>query len=234
VSEDDLRAQSIRERIAAVHWHHIFEVVPGIVTPGVYRPDFLWEKLRLPEDMTGMRVLDIGARDGYFTFASEHRGADVVALDYVAETISGFGLARQLRGSRVSFIHGNLYDVSAETLGGRFDVVLFLGVIYHLPEPYYALQIVRDLTRPGGTVYVESTCSDGTVGTEHPVMLVAPERGDRSWFDANSTGLSALCERAELSVERQELWGDRQLIVARAIRDEIRALRNAEARGVFG
>ncbi len=61
---DRARAQTIVSKVP--HWHHKFEVFPGVVTPGSYDPRFMLEKLQLPEDMTGMLVLDIGPSDGFF------------------------------------------------------------------------------------------------------------------------------------------------------------------------
>ena len=55
---DRASAQAVVSKVR--HWHHKFEVFPGVVTPGSYDPQFLLEKLQLPADMTGMRVLDIG------------------------------------------------------------------------------------------------------------------------------------------------------------------------------
>ncbi|WP_216073469.1 hypothetical protein, partial [Acinetobacter baumannii] len=58
----------IQEMLSGVRrWHHKFEIIPGIVTPGSYDPQFMLEKLQLPTDMRGMRALDIGPSDGFFS-----------------------------------------------------------------------------------------------------------------------------------------------------------------------
>ena len=49
-------------------WHHRIEVAPGVITPGLQETPALLAQIGMPEDLTGMRVLDIGARDGFFTF----------------------------------------------------------------------------------------------------------------------------------------------------------------------
>ena len=78
--EPALSDEQVRERIAAVpHWYHQIEVRPGIVTPGINDSAGTLAQLDLPQDCTGLRALDIGARDGFFSFELERRGAQVVA-----------------------------------------------------------------------------------------------------------------------------------------------------------
>jgi tRNA (mo5U34)-methyltransferase len=91
-----------------------------------------------------MRVLDLGARDGFYSFELERRGADVLAVDYMPAERTGFPVAAQLLGSRVVFRQANLYNLSAGEIG-TFDLVLFLGLLYHLPDPVKAIRIVRSL-----------------------------------------------------------------------------------------
>ena len=92
--------REIRELIAAHgRWWHQIEVAPGIVTPGddsnrMKLP--ILEELGLPASLRGKRVLDIGCSDGYFTFEAERRGGEVVAIDFVPETYSGFATARRI------------------------------------------------------------------------------------------------------------------------------------------
>jgi tRNA (mo5U34)-methyltransferase len=137
----------VRARIAAVpHWYHPIEVRPGIVTPGANAAPAVLQTLEIPADCRGMRVLDLGTRDGFFAFELERRGAEVVAVDYMASTDSGFAVAAELLGSRVTYLQRNLYELDAAELG-TFDIVLFLGLLYHLPDPLGALRVVRNLTR---------------------------------------------------------------------------------------
>ena len=140
VTDADARAM-----IAAwPHWYHRIEVRPGIITPGVNDSPHNLQMLQLPADCSGMRVLDVGARDGFFSFELERRGADVLAVDYMPAKRTGFPIAAQLLGSRVEFRQVNIYDLPAAELG-TFDLVVFLGVLYHLPDPMRALRILRRL-----------------------------------------------------------------------------------------
>ena len=141
-------------------WYHRIEVRPGIVTPGINDSPFNLRMLELPADCSGMRVLDIGARDGFFSFELERRGADVLAVDYMPAERTGFPIAAQLLGSRVPFRQANLYHLSPAELG-TFDLVLFLGLLYHLPDPIRALRIVRSLCT--WRMYLETLVIDDTV-----------------------------------------------------------------------
>ncbi len=136
----------VRARIASVpHWYHPIEMRPGIITPGMNDARNVLAMLQLPADCRGMRALDLGTRDGFFAFELERRGAEVVAVDYMAQTESGFSVAAEVLDSRVTYLQSNLYDLDPSTLG-TFDLVLFLGLLYHLPDPLGALRVVRNLT----------------------------------------------------------------------------------------
>jgi tRNA (mo5U34)-methyltransferase len=115
-------------------WYHRFEIFPGLWTPGVYDPSGTLHELRLPTDMRGMRVLEIGPADGYFTKAISSCGATVVAIDYAAKDHYGFDVMEKLSGQTYNFHQCNLLDINASALG-TFDLIICLGVLYHLPDP---------------------------------------------------------------------------------------------------
>jgi tRNA (mo5U34)-methyltransferase len=143
-------------------WFHQIEVAPGIVTPGIDNTPRKAEFLQLPESFAGKTVLDVGAYDGYFSFLAEQRGAArVVAYDHVLPDRSGFALARAVLGSRVEHQVGSVYDLTPERVG-QFDVVLFLGVIYHLRHPLLALERLHAVCKE--VMYVESQVAvDGLI-----------------------------------------------------------------------
>lgn len=85
----------------------------------------------------------------------ERRGAEVVAIDYALPNITGFNVAAKIFGSKVPYIVENVYDLNLETYGA-FDIVLFLGVIYHLRNPLLALDKIHSVVKPGGLLFVES------------------------------------------------------------------------------
>jgi len=156
-------AATIR-RLVAEHgrWWHEMELAPGIVTPGddsnrMKLP--ILDELGLPAELKGRRALDIGCSDGFFSFELERRDADVVAMDFVPETYTGFATARAILGSTVSYSMENVYNLSPEE-HGYFDVVLFLGVLYHLRKPLAALDAIRSVMRPGAQLFVGTMLID--------------------------------------------------------------------------
>lgn len=171
ISDDE-----IRQRIASVpHWYHQIEFRPGLVTPGINHTAPVLPLLALPADCTGLRVLDIGARDGYFSFEAERRGAQVLAVDYMPATQTGFHVAASILGSRVEFRQENIYNLKPEEIG-TFDVVLCLGLLYHLPDSMQALGIVRRLC--SDVLCLETHVIDNELrmpdGSVRPMAEVAP------------------------------------------------------------
>jgi tRNA (mo5U34)-methyltransferase len=151
-------------RLIAEHgrWWHEIELAPGIVTPGddsnrMKLP--ILDRLGLPRSMTNMRALDIGCSDGYFSFEMERRGANVTAMDFVPENYTGFSTARTILGSEAEYVMENVYNLSPEK-HGLFDVVLFMGVLYHLRKPLAALDAIRSVMRPGGLLFVGTMMID--------------------------------------------------------------------------
>lgn len=145
-------ADDLAVRAAEIGWFHSIELRPGFTTRGLDDTSARVELLRIPADLSGKSVLDVGAWDGFFSFEAERRGADrVVALDSHAWTLdggrgkAGFELARDALGSRVEDIQMEVLDISPERVG-RFDIVLFLGVLYHMRHPLLALERVASVT----------------------------------------------------------------------------------------
>lgn len=140
------------------YWWHYIDFGDGIITPGQhgggqgYGPEdnptqqnLKW--IQLPEDLKGKTVLDIGCSDGFFSFECEKRGATVVAVDTPKRYSSkSFYIAKEILGSKVEHIPIDIFDIKPETFG-QFDIVLALGLLYHLKSPYMALEIIRKLTK---------------------------------------------------------------------------------------
>ena len=142
-------AAELRERVSQVRWFHTIDLGQEVVTPGRDRTPQKLQRVRLPSDLSGQSVLDIGAWDGFFSFECERRGAArVMAIDDYTwpggapggGSKAGFELAREALGSRVEDSDVAFADLSPDALGGQFDVVLFLGVLYHMEHPWAALE----------------------------------------------------------------------------------------------
>jgi tRNA (mo5U34)-methyltransferase len=145
-------------RLQTFGWYHSIQLPSGEVTPGLQTLEQLRLRARqfpIPEDLRGKRVLDIGAWDGWFSFEMERRGATVVAVDAVRS--EKFLHARELLGSKVEYHVSDVYDLRPSELG-VFDIVLFLGVLYHLKNPVLALERVCALSKD--LVCVESFVTD--------------------------------------------------------------------------
>ncbi len=136
-------------RVAALPWYHRMDLGGGVVTPGVVESSRVLPRLKLPESLAGRSVLDIGAWDGFYSFEAARRGADrVLATDSYSWDGRGWGskdsfeLARSVLGfeQRVDDLTIDGMDISSSMLGGTFDVVLHLGVLYHLRDPISALE----------------------------------------------------------------------------------------------
>ena len=138
--------------IAAIKWWHKIDLGNGMITPGIDESAERLRIMRMPDDLSGMTVLDIGAWDGFFSFEAERRGARrVLATDSFAwngtgwGTKAGFDLARGVLGSKVEERVIDVFDISPERIG-IFDVVLFLGALYHVRHPLLALERVFSVT----------------------------------------------------------------------------------------
>ncbi|HOL47414.1 MAG TPA: DUF1698 domain-containing protein [bacterium] len=140
-------------------WWHKIEVGYGLLTPGhqggIENKTATYEtllRIEMPENLNNKRVLDIGAWDGYFSFEAEKRGAsEVLAIDshYRLEKDSdksGFEVAKKILASNVKYQIMDVYDISNKNIG-YYDVVLFLGVLYHLKHPLLALEKIAEVTK---------------------------------------------------------------------------------------
>ena len=105
-----------------------------------------------------MRVLDIGPWDGFYTFEMERRGAEVTAIDYV--DLDTFRALHRVFESRAEYRQMDVYEMDPADLG-TFDIVLCLGVLYHLKHPLLGLEKICAVTR--GLCILDTFVIDGAV-----------------------------------------------------------------------
>jgi tRNA (mo5U34)-methyltransferase len=213
---------------AGIPWHQKWELFKGVFTPGRNPVCALADHVGLPDDLTGLRVLDVGAFNCCLSFECERRGAaEVVALDLQPPEQLGFPqLKRALGSERVRFENGSAYALDARALG-RFDVVLFFGVLYHLRYPLLALDQLRKVTQ--GALYLETLVIDRRFLAEgkdgqflakyHPALTNVPlwqfYRADElagdfsNWFGPNIRAVLDGLESAGFDAELISQWGDR-------------------------
>lgn len=229
----------IREMMATrTHWYHQVELAPGVTTPGTHNSSLglaYLDGVGLPADCTGKRVLDIGCMDGFFSFEMERRGAEVVGLDYAAPDFTGFSIAAQILGSRVEHRTANVYDLTPEGFG-TFDIVLFLGVLYHLRNPMLAFDRIREVIADDGLLFVETQLPTDPAVNDSPVPMwqyfprsTLHRDGTNKWAP-NPAGLKAVIEECEFEVLQTAVHGDRGYARARAITDgELQMFRRLDA-----
>lgn len=145
---------ALRDAVNRLRWFHQIDFGRGIVSPGWIRRDKIERQAGLIFDrpLAGKSVLDIGCWDGAYSIEASRRGAArVLATDHFAwsEACWGdracFDLARAALAPEVEALDVDLDGLTVERVG-RFDIVLFCGVLYHLRHPLAALEQVAALT----------------------------------------------------------------------------------------
>ena len=151
--------EEIRRRVATRPWFHSYEIVPGVITPGIQPTNAraIFEVFGVPRDLGGKRVLEVATYDGPLAFEAERRGAQVTALDIQDPDKTGFNVAREILGSRVRYVVGSVYDLN-RLIPERFDYVFCLGLFYHLKHPVLAFEEIARALEDGGLLFFEGEC----------------------------------------------------------------------------
>lgn len=153
-------------------WFHNLHLPDGTQTAPDHPlgdfPSFKWEELapHLPRSLRGWSVLDIGCNAGFYSFELARRGAHVTGIDLDPHYLAQAGWAARELGlqEQVEFRQMQVYDLAH--IEERFDLVLFMGVFYHLRYPMLGLDIVarkvrrlmvfQTLSMPGKEVFDET------------------------------------------------------------------------------
>lgn len=227
-------AAAIRREAAALGpWFHNLHLPGGVQTNPCHRfgdfPAFKWRAIApyLPADLTGRRVLDIGCNGGFYSLALAERNADVTAIDVDPKYLRQARWARDLLGRRnIEIEQRSVYDV--DRLQGRYDIVLFMGVFYHLRYPLLALDLVARL-RPELMVFQTLTFGSDEVpcGPQPDVDFESRDRLDArdwpklaflesgfagdptNWWAANPPAVEALLRSSGFAVSGRpghEMW----------------------------
>jgi tRNA (mo5U34)-methyltransferase len=233
-----MEESEIRAKIASVPtWYHQIEVRPGIVTPGVNDTRTVLAHLDLPDDCRGLRALDLGTRDGLFAFELARRGAEVVAIDYMPKERTGFPVASELLGIDITYRQENIYNLDPDR-DGTFDIVLFLGLLYHLPDPMRALRIARRLCR--GRLHLETQVLDNALlladGTFISLASAAPAVADlpiaqfypgaalngdpTNYWVPNMACLRGMLSENNFQVTSETLLGARGIFLCSVVQDD--------------
>lgn len=223
----------MRARVEALGpWFHNLELAGVATAPGHPLGDHPRAKFErfesvLPPSLAGWSVLDVGCNAGFYAFEMKRRGAErVVGVDHDEDYLAQARFASEVLGLDVEFRQLDVFGL--DTLEERFDLVLFLGVLYHLRHPLLGLEKVRAVTRRA-MLFQTLLIDDGPEITPHPDyafdeidVMTAPGwprlhlvehsfAGDcTNWFVPNRAGAKALARVAGFDVsdtpERDVFW----------------------------
>lgn len=231
----ELTKTELQKAVASIpHWYHSIDLGHDIMTPGDNSPEALSRQLQAMQlpDLHGKTVLDIGAWDGYFSWAAERLGAHrVVSLDHFVWAMDrsratehrikwqtegstpkpyedtdawkplelpgkrGYDLAHKVLKSKAECHVEDFMEVEYQTIGGPFDVVLWMGILYHMRNPLLALKKVAEATKE--VAIIESVAIDYEHYPEH-AMCEFFERDELSgdftnWWAPNVKAIIGMC-----------------------------------------
>ncbi|HEX8302772.1 TIGR04290 family methyltransferase [Sphingomonas sp.] len=140
----------LRARVEALApWFHNMDLGGVRTAPEHFLGDYPNVKFQhfaphLPADLSGKSVLDIGCNAGFYSMEMKRRGAErVVGIDSDDRYLAQARLAAETLGyDNIEFRNLSVYDVAA--LGEKFDLVIFMGVLYHLRHPLLALDLIHE------------------------------------------------------------------------------------------
>lgn len=145
----DLPQDEIRRRAEALGpWFHNIDLNGVRTAPNHFLgnyPEVKWNKFAdaIPQDLTNKTVLDIGCNGGFYSIEMKKRGASrVLGIDFDDTYLEQARFAAQQTGHDIDFRKLSVYDIGS--LGERFDIVLFMGVLYHLRHPLLALDLIHE------------------------------------------------------------------------------------------
>jgi tRNA (mo5U34)-methyltransferase len=172
------KAQIRRRAEALGDWFHNIDLNGVATAPNHFLNDYpnvKWRRFEhaIPADLTGKTVLDIGCNAGFYAIEMKRRGAErVLGIDFDERYLDQARFAAEVKGQEIEFRLLSVYDVA--DLGERFDIVLFMGVLYHLRHPLLALDLIHD--HVAGDMLVYQSMQRGAAQIE-------PVRADYDFFE---------------------------------------------------
>ena len=212
IESDPDAARAVLDRVPL--WFHTFSLDGSgeLYTPGVAR-DHRYRIPALPEDFSGLSVLDVGTFDGFYSFLAEARGARrVVAVDNEQYTVwvksrwgvelqggEGFTAIRELLRSKVEYRRLDAFDL--DQLEETFDLILCFGVLHRVDNPMGLLKVLRRRLSADGRVLLETYGSAN--GTRDASAAVYAQRtgevyarDEFVYWGFTSAGLDAMARHA--------------------------------------
>jgi tRNA (mo5U34)-methyltransferase len=197
-------------------WFHTFALNrrEGIYTPG-YARDHRYRIPAIPADFNGLRVLDVGAFDGFYAFLAEARGARrVIAVDNEQYTEwvrdrwgvqlsggEGFRAIRELLGSNVEYRKLDAFEL--DRLDERLDFIFCAGILHRVDAPTRLLEVLRRRLATGGRILLETHGVFDEPADGNPVHRYAPGEvypgDDYVYWGFTAAGLDVLARQAGYS-----------------------------------
>lgn len=222
-------------------WFHQIDLPGGLQTKtesyfgeDADHPKPTWAKVRqaFPDSFAGKRVLDVGCNAGFYSFEALERGAEyVLGVDAVRWQVQQARFVAQAKGvANADFQRASIYELDPRK-HGTFDVVLALGLVYHLKHLIAGLE--RLFTVTDDLLIVESAVispDDFACGKSEPVQRASDElylvgfsknspsiqESAFNWFFPTADALRAMIEGVGfVDVEVVDVFFNRCLITAR-------------------
>lgn len=206
------KPSELRAEVERYSWYHTIELGDGVTTPGMFDHRPVLQRYPLPDDLSGLRCLDVATMDGYWAFEMERRGAESVTaidladpeqLDWPVSLRAGhdktmdetkadrFALARAALGSNVERVLMSAYDLSPEL--GRFDFVFCGDLLLHLKDPITPVENIRNVCT--GSAVIANVITKFRL---HEKRAIAELDGIDSfaWWTTNLAGLARIVRAA--------------------------------------
>lgn len=191
--------EELIRRVNSLPWFHEIDLGNGILTPGRTSIGHLRAiaDVFFEASLAGKSVLDIGCYDGFFSFEAKRRGAyRVLATDYFmwkhdSRVREAFEIARDLVAPDLEDRVIDISDLTVETVG-KFDIVLFSGVLYHLRHPFFILEQIAGLATE--TLVVETHLDALEIARPAMVMYPGTELNNdpTNWWGPNPACVTAM------------------------------------------
>ncbi len=223
-SPSELMTDDIQENVNKLgKWFHNINLNGIQTAPDHFLGDYPNVKFQMfadaiPKDLTGKSVLDIGCNAGFYSIEMKRRGAErVLGIDSDDVYLNQARYAAKVLGADIEFRNMSVYDVGS--LGEKFDVVIFMGVLYHLRHPLLALDILYDTVVKDQLIFQSMQRGSDQVGPveadydfwnkeiferpEFPQMYFIEHRYSNdptNWWIPNRAGMEAMLRSAGFEI----------------------------------
>ena len=217
-------------------WFHRIDLGNGLFTKTesvsgepADHPAGVWRTISkcLPQDLTGKTVLDVGCNAGFYSIEAKRRGAQrVLGVDGQRQHVRQASFVRQVLGLDIEYRRINVYDLTSHRVG-EFDVVLALGLLYHLKHLVLAIENLYEVT--GDLLIIETAIMppartpdpfEHMLGRLHPLVYIdnPPQAKEQvfNWFLPSVSALEALLRNTGFSdVQVIEVKNERAVVMCR-------------------